>query len=189
MQQVRALVNVPILAVVKADAYGLGAEKVVEALAEMVDRFCVFDLKEAIDAQIHRRTGKQTLALGPPASMNPNDWHAAGVTPAISNLEQAVLLRPVRPALCVDTGMQRFSCPPDKISAVFGAGDCSEAFTHGTRVEQRSNSRSFAAGSTFRSTRAQPRFSRTRCATRCGSTRPGDLSRSSARRDNADRSA
>ena len=134
-QQIQALVNVPILAVVKADAYGLGAEKVVEALAEIVDRFCVFDLKEAIDAQIHRRTGKQTLALGPPASMNPNDWHAAGVTPAISNLEQAVLLRPVRPALCVDTGMQRFSCPPDKIDAVFGAGDCSEAFTHGTRVE------------------------------------------------------
>ena len=31
VEQIRALVNVPILAVVKADAYGLGAAKIVEA--------------------------------------------------------------------------------------------------------------------------------------------------------------
>jgi alanine racemase len=113
----------------------LGAETVVEAIGEIVDAFCVFDLQEATDANIYQRTGKRTLALGPPTSMNPADWHGAGVTPAIANLEQAVLLRAARPALCVDTGMQRFSCPPEKVDAVFKAGECSEAFTHGTRVE------------------------------------------------------
>src|SRR5947208_4476501 len=81
VEQIRALANVPILAVVKADAYGLGAAKVVEAIAESVDSFCVFDLQEATDAQIYRRTGKRTLALGPPSSMNPADWHSCGVTP------------------------------------------------------------------------------------------------------------
>src|SRR3954453_799771 len=112
-EQIRAITGVPILAVVKADAYGLGAQRVTEALSEIVDSFCVFDLSEAIAAGIHSRTGKRTLALGPPSSMNPADWRAAGVTPAVSNLEQAVLLRDAHPALCVDTGMQRFACPPD----------------------------------------------------------------------------
>jgi alanine racemase len=134
-QQIHALTKVPVMAVVKADAYGLGAVKVVAALGEIVDSFCVFDLTESVEAQIYRQTGKRTLALGPPASMNPADFHAAGVTPAVSTLEQAVLLRNARPALCVDTGMQRFACPADKIDAVMRSGDCREAFTHGTRVE------------------------------------------------------
>src|SRR5439155_19268158 len=75
------------------------------------------------------------LALGPPSSMNPADFLAAGVTPAVSNLEQAVVLREARPALCVDTGMQRFACPADKIESVTRAGDCREMFTHATRLE------------------------------------------------------
>ena len=135
VEQIHALVKVPIMAVVKADAYGLGASKITAAIGEIVDSFCVFDLQEATDAQIYRRTGKRTLALGPPSSMNAADWRASGVTPTISNLEQAVLLRAAHPALCVDTGMQRFACPPERIDAVFKAGECREAFTHGTRVE------------------------------------------------------
>src|SRR5689334_5573940 len=80
VEQIKALVNVPVLAVVKADAYGLGAARIVEAIAEIVEGFCVFDLQEATDAQIYRRSAKRTLALGPPSSMNPADWHAAAVT-------------------------------------------------------------------------------------------------------------
>jgi alanine racemase len=135
IEQIRSATNVPIYAVIKADAYGLGATKIAEAIGEIVDQFCVFDLQEATDNHIYRTTGKRTLALGPPTSMNPADWHSAGVTPSVSNLEQAVLLRPARPALCVDTGMQRFACPPEKVDAVFKSGDCREAFTHGTRLE------------------------------------------------------
>jgi alanine racemase len=134
VEQIKALVKVPILAVVKADAYGLGAATVACAIAEIVDGFCVFALQEAAEAKIYERTGKRTLALGPPSSMNPEDFRSAGVTPAVSTVEQAVLLRAARPALCVDTGMQRFACPIEKIDAVIRAGECSEAFTHGTRV-------------------------------------------------------
>jgi alanine racemase len=135
VQQIRTLVKVPVLAVVKADAYGLGAKQVACAIAELVDGFCVFHLQEAIDAQIYAHTSKRTLSLGPPASMNPADFTSNGVTPGISNVEQAVLLKAAQPALCVDTGMQRFACPADKIDVVLRAGDCREAFTHGTRIE------------------------------------------------------
>jgi alanine racemase len=126
---------VPVLPVIKANAYGLGAQHIAEALADMVERFCVFNLQEAAEAQVLRRTGKHCLALGPPSSMNPADFSAAAVTPSIANVEQAVLLKKSRPALCVDTGMQRFACAPEQIDTVFKTGDCSEAFTHGTRVE------------------------------------------------------
>ncbi|HEX3355677.1 MAG TPA: alanine racemase [Tepidisphaeraceae bacterium] len=134
IEQIRTLVKVPILAVVKADAYGLGASAVACAIAEIVDGFCVFQLQEAIEAKIHQHTGKRTLALGPPASMNPHDFQSAGVTPSVSTVEQAVLLRAAKPALCVDTGMQRLACPIEKIDSVLRAGECCEAFTHGTRV-------------------------------------------------------
>ena len=78
VEQIQALVKVPMMAVVKADAYGLGAAKITESIAEIVESFCVFDLQEATDAKIYRRTGKRTLALGPPSSMNPADWHVGG---------------------------------------------------------------------------------------------------------------
>src|SRR5580765_6561455 len=84
VQQIRTLVKVPVLAVVKADAYGLGAKQIAFAIAELADGFCVFHLQEAVDAQIYPRTSKRTLSLGPPMSMNPADFTSMGVTPAIS---------------------------------------------------------------------------------------------------------
>src|SRR5262245_15669970 len=84
IRQISAVAKVPILAVIKADAYGLGATRIAEAIAEQVEGFCVFHLQEAADAQIYRRTGKRTLAMGPPASMNPADFTAAGATPSVS---------------------------------------------------------------------------------------------------------
>jgi alanine racemase len=35
----------------------------------------------------------------------------------------------------VDTGMQRFACPPDEVRRALDAGRCTEAFTHATRIE------------------------------------------------------
>jgi alanine racemase len=146
VRSIAKLAGVPILAVVKADGYGLGAARVAEAIADQVERFCVFDLAEALDAGLYARTGKRVLALGPPTTMNPADFKSAGVTPSISTVEQAVLLRAANPALCVDTGMQRFACPPDRIDAVIHAGDCREAFTHGTRIEHALRLQQLCAG-------------------------------------------
>ena len=54
--------GVAVIAVVKADAYGLGAARVADALADVVDEFCVFSLDEAAEADLLKRTGKPILA-------------------------------------------------------------------------------------------------------------------------------
>lgn len=127
--------NVEIWAVVKADAYGLGAAIVAEAIADLVAGWCVFSLQEAIDAGLWERTGKPAIALGPPTIGEAEDYLRHHVRPAVSTIEQARRLRSARPILCVDTGMQRFACPPEQIDAVINAGGCTEAFTHATKVE------------------------------------------------------
>ena len=115
-------------AVIKADAYGLGARAVADAIGHRVDGFVVFDAREALDADLPR-FAKPVLALGPSAPTE-------GVRPAVWDVESARAARGRRPALCVDTGMQRFACPPDLVEqALAAAGDCGEAFTHATRIE------------------------------------------------------
>ncbi len=136
LQHVKIQTGVPVYAVVKADAYGLGAVKVAEAIKDITDGFCVFRLKEAIDAQLWQRTKKRVIALGPPeARLDPIPYIEQGVTPAVTTVEQAKALRAAKPILCVDTGMQRFACPPEQVAEVLSAGDIHEAFTHGTRIE------------------------------------------------------
>jgi alanine racemase len=135
LQAIKMQTGVPVYAVVKADAYGLGAVKVAEAIKELTDGFCVFRLKEAIDAQLWQRTKKRIIALGPPETLDPKAYIDNGVTPAVTTVEQAVALRAAKPALCVDTGMQRFACPPERVQETLRAGDIHEAFTHGTRIE------------------------------------------------------
>src|SRR5438045_901679 len=89
VREIAALVRVPILAVVKADAYELGATRAAEAIADLVEGFCVFELREAVEAQLHSTTRKRILALGPPTSQNPADFRDAHVTPSVSTIEQA----------------------------------------------------------------------------------------------------
>src|SRR5208282_4043573 len=55
---------------------------------------------------------------------------------AVWTVEEARRLRAASPALSVDTGMQRFACPAENVMAALEAGQCREAFTHATRVEQ-----------------------------------------------------
>lgn len=134
VEAIATAVGVPLLPVVKADAYGLGIEAVCDTIADLAAGFCVFQAREAIAAQLAERTGKRVLALGPPESSDPDDYIAHRITPTICNPVQARQLRRARPALCVDTGMQRFSCPPDVCREALIAGDCREAFTHATQL-------------------------------------------------------
>ena len=130
--RVRAAVGrAEVHAVVKADAYGLGARRVAEAVRDVVDGFVVFYASEAVEAGLPA-LGKPVLTLGPPEV---ETCLAHGIRPAVWTVEQARALRPVRPALSVDTGMQRFACPPEQVDAVLEAGECREAFTHATRAD------------------------------------------------------
>ena len=127
--------TVALIAVVKADAYGLGVDRVAPALADLVDEFCVFSLAEAVEARLHETTGKSSITLSPPQSLDAAGYREHHVRPAVINAEQTARLRDARPLLCVDTGMQRFACPPGDVESVLKTGYCRDAFTHATRVE------------------------------------------------------
>jgi alanine racemase len=136
VEHIASSAGVDVLAVVKADAYGLGIEAVSDTIADVVAGFCVFQAEEAVSCDLARRTGKRVLALGPPESTDASDYIFHHVTPTVGNVEQARQLRRARPALCVDTGMQRFSCPPNHCRSALTAGLCGEAFTHATQLGQ-----------------------------------------------------
>ena len=129
-----AQVKVPLWAVVKADAYGLGIDAILPALKDLVEGWCVFTLEEAESARIWERTGKPSLALSLSADENVSRYVAAHVRPAVWDVQRASALREAKPVLSLDTGMQRFACPPEQIDAVLAAGQCDEAFTHATSL-------------------------------------------------------
>lgn len=127
--------NVGVMAVVKADAYGMGAYQVARALVDLVEGYCVFALEEAASAKLSE-TGKPTLVLGPPGAHNAAEHLEQRARPAVTTEAEADALKSAWPAVCVDTGMQRFSCPIDNLDHVIRAGDCREAFTHATSISQ-----------------------------------------------------
>jgi alanine racemase len=139
---------VDVIGVVKADSYGLGSSPVVEAIDDLVAEFCVFELLEA--AAIRAVTKKTILSLGPSENIDVEKFIALGVRPAVWTVEQAGRLRKARPILCIDTGMQRFACPPEDVDTVIAAGGIDEAFTHATRVEHVKMLKSIAEGRKLR---------------------------------------
>jgi alanine racemase len=127
--------GVPVIAVVKADAYGLGVRRVVEALAPVVDSFYVLDAAETLAYADVDTAGKDTIAmLG--ASDDPADYVSRRIRPAVWTAERAHLLRKARPTLSVDTGQHRFSCPAEQVDAVLKTGACDDAFSHATTLPQ-----------------------------------------------------
>lgn len=133
---IAAAVGVPLYAVVKADAYGLGAARVAPALAGVVAAFATFSLAEAETAGLWRRTRRPVLALGPPDRAAVGDWRRAHVRPSVGTIDQARVFAALRPALCVDSGMQRFGCSGDEVDALIAAGAGGEAWTHAVRPAQ-----------------------------------------------------
>jgi alanine racemase len=127
--------GVPVIAVVKADAYGLGASRVAAVIGDLLEGFFVFDAAEAIEARLFEITGKRTIALHG-SSNDPADYIPRRIHPAVWTIERASALRAARPALSVDTGQQRFACGWKLIGNVLAAGDCQEVFTHATNIAQ-----------------------------------------------------
>lgn len=136
--------GVAVIAVVKADAYGLGARRVVETLAEVVDSFYVWDAVETL-AYEELDTGKPTIAMLA-ASDDAGDFASRRIRPAVWTAERANLLRRARPVLSVDTGQRRFGCPAEDVEAILQTRACDEAFTHATTVAQARQLRDVAAG-------------------------------------------
>ncbi len=133
-QAVRQRAGVDVLAVIKADAYGLGAKKIAHAIGDLVSEFCVFSIEEA--RALAGAGGKNILVLGPPLSLNADAYIEYRCRPAVYTAAQAGVLAKARPILSVDTGMQRFCCPGESIAEVIEAGGIEEAFTHAMRPDQ-----------------------------------------------------
>src|SRR5690348_4289054 len=118
---IREKTGVPVIAVVKADAYGLGIDRIVPAISDLIEGWCVFSLIEAARAQL-AKTGKDSLMLGPSNGEDVSELISQRVRPAVWDVERASRYRAARPILSIDTGMQRFATPPAQIDSVLNAG-------------------------------------------------------------------
>lgn len=121
--------EVRLIAMIKADAYGLGAAQVASALDGQVDEFAYFSLAEAREV---RRPG---LVTGPPDGA-PDEFAALGVRPAISTLDEARRFAGRRVALHVDVGMQRFGFSPDRLGEFISICGDEECFAHAATLPQ-----------------------------------------------------
>jgi alanine racemase len=134
-EAIRARTGVPLIAVVKADAYGLGAKRVVETIHDLADAFYVFDAAEALPYGNVDTKGKFTIAMLAPSD-DVNDYVSRRIRPCVWSLERAKVLRRARPVLSLDTGQRRLGCSPEVAQEIVATGICDEAMTHATTVEQ-----------------------------------------------------
>ncbi len=119
-------------AVVKADAYGLGATTVAPALhAEGARIFFVAHLDEALALQPALPEGTPIFVLNglPPGAEA--DCEAAGIIPVLNSLDQVHGWtglarrkgRPLAAAVQVDSGMSRMGLPADELDALVADAD------------------------------------------------------------------
>jgi alanine racemase len=130
---IRQKTGVPVIAVVKADAYGLGASQVAGAIGDLVDAFYVFDSAEAVAARLWDIAGKRIIALN--SRERADDLQQLHIQPVVWGVAQAATLKKANPILSIDTGQQRFAAPVETALDVYHAGDCREAMTHATKIE------------------------------------------------------
>ena len=115
-KQFSSLTGKRLCAVVKADAYGHGAEQVVTALSGIADCFAVALLEEAIAIRV-AACGKEILVFTPPTTEKEVYMLAVnGFTASVDSLKTARLIcrccdkyrLPIRVHLKVNTGMNRY---------------------------------------------------------------------------------
>src|SRR4051812_41612793 len=127
--------GVELIAVVKADAYGLGADVVAATIGDIVDAFYVFDVAEVATGRLRKTAERRIIALLG-KSDDPNDYLAQDIHPVVWTVERAKALKKARPVLAVDTGQQRFACDLKQVEKIRAAGECDEVMTHATELSQ-----------------------------------------------------
>ena len=127
-EAIRRKTGVRLIAVIKADAYGLGAIPVADALASIADEFAYFSIHEA------REVGRPGLILGPPEG-DPAQYRELNLRPAIGNLADAERFAGLPVAVKLDTGMQRFGCPPQMLDQLLARCEATDIFTHAVALE------------------------------------------------------
>lgn len=143
---IRKMTGVAMLGVVKADAYGLGARRVAEALADLVDGWYVFHAAEAVQYGLRTISSKSTVCAVADAQVNLEELKRHRVRPGVWTVEQTRQFQSLDPVLSVDTGMQRFACPPSDLESLQKQFRFSEAYTHAARPEQAKQLREVMSG-------------------------------------------
>ncbi len=138
-EAIRRQTGVELIAVIKADAYGLGAPRVADVLAGVVREFAYFSLPEA------REVGRPGLVLGPPDG-EPAEFRELNLRPAVANRAAAAKFAGQRVAIKVDTGMQRFGCPPDDLDDLVARCDVADYFSHAVTLDAIVRLRAACAG-------------------------------------------
>lgn len=137
LRAIRAKTKVPLMAVVKDDAYGHGAECISLLLEPHVDSFAVATVSEGISL---RTAGvrKEILVLTPPLSEEDALFLSAHeLTATVSSRESFEIMRkaskeykqPLRFSLKVNTGMNRYGLPPQEVK-----GFCRRAKGSGAEI-------------------------------------------------------
>ena len=122
-EAIRRRVRARLVAVVKADAYGLGATQVADALASVADEFAYFSIHEA------REVGRAGIVLGPPEG-DAAAYRELSLRPAVANRADADRFAGLPVAVKLDTGMQRFGCPAEQLDDLLRRSQAEDVFTH-----------------------------------------------------------
>lgn len=105
-------------AVVKADAYGHGAEIVSRALEDIVDGFCVAIADEGAALRIGGIT-KPVLVLAPPLGKDDADKiNFYGLQASVGDTHSAYLARECACHVAINTGMNRYGCCAEGLEEV-----------------------------------------------------------------------
>ncbi|MEX0594383.1 MAG: alanine racemase, partial [Balneolaceae bacterium] len=108
----------PVIAVVKANAYGVGAVMVARFLREEVEGFAVATTDEGVEL---REAGirKPILVMGPPRVTTAGDYADHHLTASISRPEQSKILPAgVAYQIVLDSGMRRYGVAPEQVSQI-----------------------------------------------------------------------
>ncbi len=127
-EEIRRTTGVRLIAVIKADAYGLGAPAISDALASVVHEFAYFTLHEA------REVGRPGIVLGPPEG-EPAEYRELKLRPAVANRPDAERFASLPVAIKLDTGMQRFGCPAEHLDELLALSRAQDIFTHAASLK------------------------------------------------------
>lgn len=142
-EAIRRQTGVALIAVVKADAYGLGARRVIDAIEAVADDFAFFSAREA------RAAGRGGLLLGPPL-LRATTCREESLRPTVTSVSAARRFAGTPVAICVDTGMGWFGCQPEQLDDLLAISGASEVYTHGNDVEAARRLRQLTAGKGLR---------------------------------------
>ena len=97
-------------AVVKADAYGHGAERVALEIEDIVDGFCVAIVEEGVALRVAGVT-KPVLVLAPPLSNGDSEvMNYYDLLATVGDLDSAKYAKGLNCHVAINTGMNRYGC-------------------------------------------------------------------------------